>query len=216
MSNFASAVTEQEANKVVVPSSPPKGLARGGGYGLDAELNRKREQKYDTSLEEQAKSWMEAILNSPFPGSFADSLKDGIILCSLINAIKPDTIRKIETSKNPFKQMSNISYFLKACRTLGVREFDLFETVDLYEEKDMGVVVNCIHALGRAVQNFYDGPRLGVNESAKNIRRFTKEQLSAGANQMTKIAMGSYGKMEREVIKDTGITFGAKMGQLSG
>ena len=33
---------------------------------------------------------------------------------------------------------------------------------------------------------------------------------------LTKIAMGSYGKMEREVIKDTGITFGAKMGQLSG
>ena len=35
----------------------------------------------------------------------------------------------------PFKQMENISNFLKACRTLGVAEHDLFETVDLCEGK---------------------------------------------------------------------------------
>jgi len=35
----------------------------------------------------------------------------------------------------PFKQMENISNFLKACRALGVAEHDLFETVDLYEAK---------------------------------------------------------------------------------
>lgn len=35
----------------------------------------------------------------------------------------------------PFKQMENISNFLKACRVLGVAEHDLFETVDLFEQK---------------------------------------------------------------------------------
>lgn len=42
---------------------------------------------------------------------------------------------QVETSKMPFKQMENISNFLKACRVLGVAEHDLFETVDLFEQK---------------------------------------------------------------------------------
>ena len=52
----------------------------------------------------------------------------------------------------PFKQMENITAFLRACRTVGVSEHDLFETVDLYEEKDLNVVIQCIFALGRTIQ----------------------------------------------------------------
>ncbi|CAE7817363.1 unnamed protein product, partial [Symbiodinium microadriaticum] len=52
----------------------------------------------------------------------------------------------------PFKQMENISNFLRACRAIGVREYELFETVDLYEEKDLGVVIVCLHALSRTAQ----------------------------------------------------------------
>jgi hypothetical protein len=35
----------------------------------------------------------------------------------------------------PFKQMENISCFLRSCRSLGVEEYEVFETVDLFEEK---------------------------------------------------------------------------------
>lgn len=41
-------------------------------------------------------------------------------------------------------QMENISNFLKACRAVGVAEYSLFETVDLYEGKDLGLVVRCL------------------------------------------------------------------------
>lgn len=41
-------------------------------------------------------------------------------------------------------QMENISNFLKACRAVGVAEHSLFETVDLYESKDLGLVVRCL------------------------------------------------------------------------
>lgn len=41
-------------------------------------------------------------------------------------------------------QMENISNFLKACRAVGVAEHSLFETVDLYEGKDIGLVVRCL------------------------------------------------------------------------
>lgn len=41
-------------------------------------------------------------------------------------------------------QMENVSNFLKACRAVGVAEHSLFETVDLYEGKDLGLVVRCL------------------------------------------------------------------------
>jgi hypothetical protein len=35
---------------------------------------------------------------------------------------------------------------------MGVADHDVFETVDLYEEKDMSIVVYCLYALGRTIQ----------------------------------------------------------------
>ena len=90
-------------------------------------------------------------------------------------------------------------------------EHDLFETVDLYEQKDMGVVVTCIHALGRTVQATYKGPKLGAKVSAKNVRNFTPEQLK-GDGGMTKLAAGSSATMERKAFNDTNsVTFGNKV-----
>lgn len=190
---------------------PPKASARGGGYGLDAELARKQALKYDVGMEQEAQGWIEGVIGEGFHGSsFAESLKDGQILCKLVNEIRPNMIRKIGVSKMPFKQMENISNFLKACRGLGVAEHDLFETVDLYEEKDMGVVVTCIHALGRAVQGIFRGPKLGAKQATKNLRTFQPGQVKDVG--MTKLSMGSYGKMERSTMNDTkSINFGAKM-----
>ena len=91
--------------------------SRGGGYGMDAELARKAELKYDTAAEHEASSWLAAVTGISLSSDFAGSLKDGQILCMAINKIKPGTIRKIETSKMPFKQMENISNFLKGERT---------------------------------------------------------------------------------------------------
>ena len=33
-----------------------------------------------------------------------------------------------------------------------MQEYDLFETVDLFEEKDMNTVILCLFALGRTIQ----------------------------------------------------------------
>ena len=74
--------------------------------------------------------------------------------------------------------MENISAFLRACRDFGVQEYDLFETVDLFEEKDLGVVLQCISSLGRALQKRpgYNGPTLGPRESSNNTRNFSSSQ----------------------------------------
>lgn len=77
----------------------------------------------------RAQEWVEAVIGRSLEGSFAEALKDGQGLCCLVNKIRPGTIARIETSTSPFKQMANISSFIRGCKTLGVRETSLFETL---------------------------------------------------------------------------------------
>ena len=50
----------------------------------------------------------------------------------------------------PFKQRENINYFLNACRKLGMRESDLFNTADLFEKRNMTAVLFSLDTLMRA------------------------------------------------------------------
>jgi len=84
--------------------------------------------------------------------------------------------------------MQNINYFLEACKTLGVPKHDLFVTVDLYEGKNIPVVVDCIYSLGAACLNIkgFDGPTIGAKRSEKVEYNFTEEQLLQSKNMITK------------------------------
>ena len=62
-----------------------------------------------------------------------EELKDGIILCRLVNAIEPGVCPKPSTARMAFKQMDNIGNYLKACADLGVPSEDTFQTISLYE-----------------------------------------------------------------------------------
>jgi hypothetical protein len=100
--------------------------------------------------------------------SFGQVLKNGQILVKLINKIKEGSVKKMETSGMAFKQMENISNFLRACRVLGVEEYEVFETVDLFEAKDLNVVVDCLYALSRTVQKklpSFRGPFIGTSST---------------------------------------------------
>lgn len=138
------------------------GKGRSAGFGIDHDLALKQAEKYDSSAEAQAQAWIEEITQEPFTESFGPQLKDGTTLCKLANGIKPGTIKKINSSKLAFKQMENVTFFLKACRKFGVPESSLFETVDLYELKDLGLVLQCIFGLGETVRGKADFP--GVPE----------------------------------------------------
>lgn len=171
------------------------------GYGLSAEISAKLKGKYDVQHEQQARVWMEQVVGENIPGSdgssepmgpekFQQGLKDGIFLCKLASVLTGKPI-KTTTMKVAFKQMENIGKFLEAIEKYGVAKTDLFQTVDLYENQNMGQVVTCIHALGRKAQtNGFDGPTLGPKESARNTREFTEEQLKAGKN-VIGLQMGS-------------------------
>jgi hypothetical protein len=122
-----------------------------------------------------------AVSNTADSRALPISLKDGVLLCKLVNNIKPGTIPHINESPSAFKQMENISRFLRACRDLGVAEHSLFETVDLFECKDLGLVVSCIYQLGVAVQTTvpsFGGPHLGDKSMAATL--FSPEHSRVG------------------------------------
>lgn len=106
-------------------------------------------------------------------------LKDGVILCKLINAIEPGSVKKINEKNQAFSHMENIGSFLNACESLGCAKLDLFQTVNLYDGTNMAQVIDGIFALGRkCVQKGLQG--IGPKESEKNTREFSEEQLRAG------------------------------------
>ncbi|KAJ3269060.1 hypothetical protein HDV01_001900 [Terramyces sp. JEL0728] len=118
-------------------------------YGIDKELAEKAAEKYDPTREAQARAWLEAVIgessgNTPFIDYY---LKDGVVLCKAVLKIVPSAgIPKPNVSKMPFKQMENINNFLLAMDKLGVPKHDQFQTIDLYEGKNPGAVVDGVFA----------------------------------------------------------------------
>lgn len=172
---------------------------RGPSYGLSREVQQKIDQKYDPELESRLADWiMTQLTNSgtsagvekPSPGkqNFQEWLMDGTILCNLINSLYPPEtppIRKISQTKMAFGQMEKISLFLNAAEIYGVSRTDIFQTVDLWEGKDMAAVQRTLMALGSEAvtkdDGYYHGNREWFHKKAKGNRRsFTEEQLRQG------------------------------------
>lgn len=111
--------------------------------------------------------------------NFYETLKDGTLLCRLVNHIKAGSVKKINESKMAFKCMENINVFLEIAREMGVPAQETFQTVDLWERQNLNSVVICLQSLGRKADK-YGKPSIGPKEAEKNVRHFTDEQLRAG------------------------------------
>jgi len=169
--------------------------SRPKGFGMTAELQRKKDGKYDPELDLQARQWMNAVLGEqalneePDSNGLHEKLKDGTILCRVANSLGANI--KYNESKMAFKMMENIGKYLEFCDSIGVPKTDVFQTVDLYEAQNMPQVINGIHALGRKAHSLGKTPHaLGPKEATANRREFTEEQLREGQN-VIGLQMGS-------------------------
>ena len=174
------------------------------GYGYTKDLEKKKLAKYDPNLESEVRNWISAILKKPFPsGDFGEALKSGVILCQLMNTLKPGSIKKISETSAPFKQMENISNFLTVAKQYGVTDVNLFQTADLFDGSNVHQVVVTLDSLGRAAQTHgFKGPALGVKEAMYNERNFSEEQLKKGDG-IIGLQMGT-----NAGANQTGVTFG--------
>jgi len=151
---------------------------------LERQVRAKLAGKRDPAQEQEAQEWIESILGEKFPKgqAYEDVLHDGQVLCKVLNKLKPGSIPKINESGGQFKMMENINNFQKALTEYGVPKIDLFQTVDLYEKKDIGAVTGCIFALGRTTYKHaeWKGPWLGPKPSEENKREFDEETIAQG------------------------------------
>jgi hypothetical protein len=149
-------------------------------------------------LQAAAQEWIESITARKFSGAtWADGLKDGVLLCLLINTIRPGAIPKFNLDpKMAIKKQENVSLALKAMRAFGMKEFELFSTLDLCDEKNLKVVTQSIHALGRLMQSppFAELglPKLGKRVVEKQVREFTEEQLREAAAAVSVLNLGGH------------------------
>lgn len=176
---------------------------KGPSYGMSRQVQDKIASKYDPELEQLLVEWISQQCGSgvgkPEAGKvgFQTWLKDGCVLSELINSLftvdKP--IKKIQSSPMAFKQMEQISQFLTAAEKYGVIKTDMFQTVDLWEGKDLAAVQRTLSALGSLAVTKDEGTYRGdpgwfFKKSQENKRDFSDDQLKAGKN-VIGLQMGS-------------------------
>lgn len=167
--------------------------------------------KRDPEMEEQAMDWIEKLTGEKLDRSkeYPDMIKDGITLCNLMNVLEPGCIKKIDKKGGGFALMQNIERFNKAAKDYGVPVRELFQSVDLWEKKNIPAVTLCIHALGRIAQtkDDYTGPILGPKMSETQVFDFTPEQLAEARNMVNTMQYGS-----NQGANQSGISFGKPRG----
>lgn len=66
--------------------------------------------KREPEQEAEARHWIETVIGEHFPPvAFEEALRNGIILCKLMNRLAPGIIPKINTSGGDYKMMDNLS-----------------------------------------------------------------------------------------------------------
>ncbi|KAI4805908.1 hypothetical protein KUCAC02_010501 [Chaenocephalus aceratus] len=123
----------------------------------------------------EAQRWIEAVTKKTLGSDdFRSALENGVLLCDLINNIKPGIIKRVNRLPTPIAGLDNLNVFLKACGTLGLKEAQLFHPGDLQDlstrvtvkhqetNRRLKNVLITIYWLGRRAQRIYDGPYLNL------------------------------------------------------
>ncbi|XP_071525801.1 myophilin-like [Panulirus ornatus] len=124
----------------------------------------------DTIKENDILIWIYNMIDEPARVDFEFFLKDGCILCKLMNRIKPGCIPEDTiTWEGARSKQINIRNFLEHAEAYGVPKAKLFHVEDLLHLRHIPRVTRCIYALAKLVAEDpsmgEDCPRLGDEPS---------------------------------------------------
>ncbi|XP_042593690.1 LIM and calponin homology domains-containing protein 1 isoform X2 [Cyprinus carpio] len=137
----------------------------------------------------EALRWIEVVTGRSFNDSdFRGGLVNGILLCELLNTIRPGLVKKINRLPTPVAALDNVALFLKGCLELGLKSSQLFDPGDLQDtsarsnkgpdnnKKLKNVLIN-IYWLGRAANSSttYNGPTLDLHKFEGLLSQMRKE-----------------------------------------
>ncbi|XP_064419272.1 LIM and calponin homology domains-containing protein 1a isoform X9 [Latimeria chalumnae] len=158
--------------------------------GLQLEENHHQQDSVLELAFNEAQKWIEQVTGRSFGDKdFRSGLENGILLCELLNAIKPGLVKKINRLPTPIAGLDNISLFLRGCKELGLKESQLFDPSDLQDTSHrLGVrspdcsrklknVLITIYWLGKVANSCasYNGATLNLKEFEGLLAQIKKE-----------------------------------------
>ncbi|XP_074943096.1 leucine-rich repeat and calponin homology domain-containing protein 1 isoform X1 [Phalacrocorax aristotelis] len=120
-------------------------------------IRRKMEQmREERELVEQLRENIETRLKICLPEDLGSALMDGVVLCHLVNHVRPRSVGSIHVPSPAVPKLSmakcrrNVENFLDACRKLGIPEADLCSPYDILQSdiRHIRKTVDSLLALG--------------------------------------------------------------------
>ncbi|XP_074522716.1 LIM domain only protein 7b isoform X3 [Halichoeres trimaculatus] len=145
----------------------------------------------------EAQRWIEEVTGKSFGcNDFRAALENGVLLCDLINQLKPGIIKRVNRLSTPIAGLDNVTIFLKACGKLGLNVSQLFHPGDLQDlstratlrrdesNRRLKNVLITIYWLGRKahLDAFYSGPQLNFKAFEGLLGLALSKALDEGGN----------------------------------
>ncbi|KAE9417321.1 hypothetical protein Angca_006704 [Angiostrongylus cantonensis] len=144
--------------------------------GMAGTVLDKQASKFNNEEAEYLLQWIQGIIGEQFDttGSrenFREQLKDGQKLCKLVNAIQTGIVKRVMKPISNFNCLENLNQFTTACRTLGVKDEETFQSVDLFDGRDLFSVCVTLQSLARKAEKTSNitPPKQISKESIMNI-----------------------------------------------
>uniref|UniRef100_A0A8C2IBN0 Rho guanine nucleotide exchange factor (GEF) 7b n=1 Tax=Cyprinus carpio TaxID=7962 RepID=A0A8C2IBN0_CYPCA len=100
-------------------------------------------------------------------GFLQASLRDGVVLCKLLERLRPGSVHTIYHDPRKDECLSNIREFVKGC---ALYHIEVFEANDLFQGQNFSKVLNCLVALNKATSGEIDLKQLfGHQHSSKYL-----------------------------------------------
>ncbi|CAL8246942.1 unnamed protein product [Lota lota] len=160
---------------------------------------------------DETKRWIEKVTSKSFGSSnFRAALENGVLLCDLMNKLKPGIIKRLNRLSTPIAGLDNVNVFLKACSKLGLNESQLFHPGDLQDlstrvtlrseesNRRLKNVLITVYWLGRRAQldSFYCGPQLNFKAFEGLLGLALSKALEEGSGLCPRD--GGYGDPEKQ------------------
>jgi hypothetical protein len=158
-----------------------------------------KEEKFANDMQE-VQAFMESTTGKKWKSDdMWVSLKDGVLLCEFINALRPGSVPKTNRPGMPFKEMENITMFLEGAIKFGLRPNNTFRTPDLYEKRVSypKAIIDCIMAVKRVSQK-------GSSKSSFSADKMGWKQKPVGGGDVrdeSKVVSGVADKKSRGMSK---------------
>ncbi|XP_046577711.1 LOW QUALITY PROTEIN: LIM and calponin homology domains-containing protein 1-like [Haliotis rubra] len=161
----------------------------------DAKFLEDEEMDFFTELAlHETERWIQAVTRKTFvyPDDPRKSLENGILLCELLNCLRPGSVKRINKQATPIAGLDNLNVFLTSLKNhFGLQDTHLFDVADLEDLSQRAIadsdqlkqvadrrlrnVAITVYWLGKVVNQSFQGPHLDFTAFAPLVHHHSKD-----------------------------------------